>query len=130
MANRRFPSERTSQIILYFIVFDLLDRFPINAEFSFGVLVATISASHSGEFDAELLEALHARIGQFYDSGVELPVSGTKFDLHFAQFDWLAALKCEYSFNQEIGVGDWNHVIVCRYCEDSFHQFIEIGSAL
>ena len=84
-----------------------MDRSLVSAEFSFGVLVVATSGSHSDDFGAKLLEALHARVGQFYDGGVELPVSGIKFDLFMALPDLPEALECEYGINQEIGVGDF-----------------------
>ena len=93
-----------------------LDRSHLNGEFSFGGLVVTTSGSHSDEFGTELLEALHGRFGQFYDSGVELFVSDTKFDLFFAQSDLPEALKHEYGINQEIVVSLRNHMVVCSYC--------------
>ena len=96
------------------------------AEFSFGDLVATTSGSHFDEFGANLLQTLSARDGKFDDSGVELSVSAT-MDLFFTQPDFSAALEYEYSVHQEIGAADRNHSVVCRYCEDSFGQFIEIG---
>ena len=105
--------ESAAQIIDYIIDFELLYRSLVIAEFSFGDLVATTSGRHFDEFKAKLLQMLSARVAKFDDSGVELSVSATKFDLFFAQLELPAFLECEYNIYQEIGVSEWNNAVVC-----------------